>query len=118
MNEQRAEEVESHLTPSRKGGVDKTDRYTSFKWLRKGIAGLYAREDQIIKVAMDVLLELQAKDQIKILWPEDVAALILQSYPGTKKKVRILANNLKNGMIAREEVLIEGQIPSKYIKRS
>ncbi|MGB0385111.1 MAG: hypothetical protein ACPGWR_09835 [Ardenticatenaceae bacterium] len=118
MNQQRAREVESHLTPGRKGGIDKTDRYTSFKWVRKGIAGLYAREHQIIKVAMNVLLELQANGEIKILWPEDVAELIRQSYPATKKKVRILANNLQNGMRARQEVLIEGQIPSKYIKPS
>jgi hypothetical protein len=61
---------------------------------------------------------LQTAAQIKILWPEDVADLILQNYPSTKKKVLVLARNLKNGMIARQEVLIEGQIPTQYVKRS
>ena len=99
MNEQRATEIESHVTPGRKGGVDKTDRYTSFKLVRKGIAGLYAREQQIIKVEMDALRQLQINREIQILWPEDVAQLILQSYPATKKRLRILAQNIKNGIL-------------------
>ncbi len=118
INQQRATEVGSHVTPGRKGGVDKTDRYTSFKLIRKGIAGLYAREHQIIKVEMETLHQLQINREIQILWPEDVAQLILQSYPVTKKKRHILAQNIKNGMIARQEILIEGQIPGRYINRS
>lgn len=118
MNEQRAIEIESHVTPGRKSGVDKTNRYTSFKLVRKGIAGLYAREQQIIKVEMAALRQLQLNGKIQILWPEDVADLILQSYPASKKKRRILAQNIKNGMMARQEILIEGQIPGRYIQRS
>lgn len=105
------------MTPGRKGGIDKTDRYTSFKWVRRGIAGLYASEHKIIKVAMDTLLALQAHGEIKILWPEDVAKLISQ-YSSRKRRIRVLANDLKNGMIARQEVLIEGLIPSQYVQRS
>ena len=33
-------------------------------------------------------------------------------------KRHIFAQNLKNGMIARQEILIEGQIPGRYINRS
>ena len=118
INEQRAIEIESHVTPGRKSGMDKTTRYTSFKLVRKGIAGLYAREQQIIKVEMASLRQLQLNGEIQILWPEDVAELILQSYPASKKKRRILAQNIKNGMMARQEILIEGQISGRYIQRS
>lgn len=118
VNQHRAKDVESHLTPGRKGGIDKSARYTSFKSVRKGIVGLYARDKKVIKVKTSLLLELQAAGKIKILWPADVAELILQHYPSTKKKVLVLARNLKHGMIARQEVLIEGEIPTQYVKLS
>ncbi len=87
--------------------------FTSFSDTRAS-ALKFTKGNNVYKVSMDDLRRLETEGVIKIHTPESVAEA-MKSHP--KRKIRIDANNVKQIMEKNGEILVEGQIPSKYIHR-
>ncbi len=72
----------------------------------------FARKDKIFKIDFAGLEELIKEGKIKIYTPQDVKNIVMAD---GKSKSRKLAEAVYASMIKNGEILIEGNIPAKYI---
>lgn len=107
-NRIRAQNAYEHVKDTKR----KTDQYTSFS-LNKRLANKFTKRQQVIKILWKALHQLEAKGQIKILYPENVTQLI---HHNGKKKIKRQASAIRDIMTKNNEILIEGQIPYRYEK--
>lgn len=111
ISDERLKAIREHVLDKQ----DKDSIFTSFS-IRKSIKGdnsKFTKKDKIYKVALDGLMELFKEGKIKIYTPLEVQQQIKNS---SDKKIRIFANDVYQAMTKNGEILIEGQIPAKYIK--
>jgi hypothetical protein len=69
--------------------------------------------NRIAKVAREALDRLVAEGKLRILTPDDVAAII--AAPTNKASIRREANNVKATMLRNHEVLIQGLVPGDLL---
>jgi hypothetical protein len=122
-----AQELIDHVHPKAKdekkrtarGGDDDdgpTKTFVSFAEIigsKAGGAAKFTRMNRISKVAHEAVDRLVAEGKLRILTPDDVAAII--AAPTHKKSIRNEANNVKATMIRNHEVLIQGLIPGDLL---
>ena len=91
---------------------NKTSIFTSFATTRKSTKK-FTSENNVSKVSLSDLNNLQKEGVIKVYSSDDVAEM-MKNHPD--KRIRKDANNVKQIMKKNNEVLIEGEIPESVIK--
>jgi hypothetical protein len=88
---------------------------TAIRIPQGGGAIKFTKNNKILKVALEALQQLESEGKIRIYTPEQVAEILRQN---PQKKISKQANNVKAAMEKNGEILVEGQIPGKFIVRA
>jgi RHS repeat-associated protein len=92
---------------------NQTSIFTSFSTTRNSTKK-FASENNIVKVSLSDINDLQQRGIIKVHSPDDVAEM-MRNHPD--RRVRKDANNVRQIMQKNNEVLIEGEIPESVITK-